>query len=322
MVSPSVFDVDSFLPVKGPVALIAHDAGAATHIASWLSFSKFPLHIYAEGPAKILFHNTFSCQFEDSLVSAIDKSSVVITGTGWASSLEHQARQLARSKNKTTVGVLDHWVNYQERFFQEGKHCLPDMLWVSDVEAEDLAMALFPNVPVLQLPNIWLNDLCNAVESIRLDKDIRPLMPARRLLYFLEPIRANWGQSPFNLSELGEFQGLRYWLQQLPRLIAAGHVASIAELEVLSLRPHPSEPLGKYDAFISEFSKTWPIKVDSSMSLAESLAFADAAFGCETQALVAALACHLPTFSTVPPWAPPCRLPHASLHHLSWLEDV
>lgn len=322
MASSIVFDVNSVLPARGPVALIAHDAGAATHIAAWFSSCKLPLHVYFEGPAKALVQKIINCQVEDSFRSAIEKSSVVVTGTGWASDLEHKARQYALSSNKPCVAVLDHWVNYQSRFWREGKKCLPNILWVSDAEASDLAKASFPSLPVLQLPNIWLDSLCISVKTIRNNKVMQPIRPARRLLYLLEPIRSTWDQDCANKSEEGEFQALRYWLGQLPRLIAKGHVAPASALEVLALRPHPSEPLGKYDQLISDYSSTWPIRLDTSKSLAESLALADAAFGCETQALVAALACHVPSFSTIPPVGPPCRLPHASLHHLSRLEDV
>ncbi len=153
-----------------------------------------------------------------------------------------------------------------------------------------------------------------------------PRQPACRLLYLLEPIRVPWrihgGLAQSGKVESGEFQALLYWLEQLPRLIARGSVAPPSELEGLALRMHPSEPAGKYDALIAEAGRHWPIRLDASPSLASALAWADAAFGCETQALVAALACGLPAFSTVPPWAPPCRLPQVALHHLSRLEEL
>jgi hypothetical protein len=92
------------------------------------------------------------------------------------------------------------------------------------------------------------------------------------------------------------------------------------QLEALALRPHPSDPAGKYDALIAVAGRSWPIRLDQSPSLSAALAWADSTFGCETQALVASLACGLPAFSTVPPWAPPCRFPQASLQHLSRLD--
>jgi hypothetical protein len=315
------FSVRDYLPVRGPAALAAHDAGAASHIAAWFSNSNQPLCLYAEGPAKALFKKAFGQHLESSLESAICKSSVLITGTGWESDLEHKARLLAADRNVPSIAVLDHWTNYRERFQRDGQDVLPDQLWTADSDATALATTIFPGVPVLQLPNLWLEGICGAVHALRSKTNHQPCRPARRLLYLLEPIRVPWSQGPGGASEAGEAQGLRYWLQQLPHLIDQGWVAPQLELEALALRPHPSEPAGKYDALIAEASAAWPIQLDGASRLAEALAWADAAFGCETQALVAAMACDLPAFSTIPPWAPPCRLPQASLHHLRRLES-
>ena len=316
------FNLKGYLPVNGPVALVAHDAGAASHMAAWFSNSNFPLRIYAEGPAKSLFLKAFDQPLEASLRLAVCNSSILVSGTGWASDLEHRARILASDRNIPSFSVLDHWANYRERFQRDSQEVLPDQLWVTDADAAALATTALPSVPVLQLPNFWLEALYREVQTLRAGTPaiFQPRRPARRLLYLLEPIRVSWSQGPVVKPESGEFQGVRYWLKQLPRLIEEGWVAPPHELEALALRPHPSEPVGKYDALIAEAASSWPMQLDRAPALAEALAWADAAFGCETQALVAAMACHLPAFSTVPPWAPPCRLPQAALHHLSRLE--
>lgn len=310
------------------MAVCAYDAGAASHMAAWLAPLQPKLRLCLAGPAEQWFNARLQPAINpnQTLEQALDGAQVLISGTGWASDLEHQARQLARQRGIPSVAVLDHWLNYRERFQREGEEVLPDALWVSDAEATALAKAAFPNLPVLQLPNHWLEGLCSDVQAIRSNGGSQARRPARRLLYLLEPIRVPWpaaaGQSPDNTAEAGEIQGLRYWLQQLPHLIVQGWVAPQHELEALLLRPHPSEPVGKYDALIAEVATAWPIQLDPAPGLAEALAWADAAFGCETQALVAAIACNLPAFSTVPPWAPPCRLPHSPLHHLSRLESA
>lgn len=306
------------------MAVCAHDAGAASHMAAWLAPLQPQLRLCLSGPAEPLFRarlESATGSFQN-LEEAIAGAQVLISGTGWACDLEHQARQLARQRGIPSVAVLDHWLNYRERFQREGEEVLPDALWVADAEATALAKAAFPNLPVLQLPNHWLDGLCTVVQAIRSNGNPQPRRPARRLLYLLEPIRMPWSQGPADVLEAGEFQGLRYWLQQLQHLIEQGLVAPQHELEALWLRPHPSEPLGKYDAFIAEAAAAWPIQLDPAPGLAEALAWADVAFGCETQALVAAMACNLPAFSTVPSWAPSCRLPQASLHHLSQLEGA
>lgn len=318
------FCIKNFLPNNGPIALVAHDAGAASHIASWFSNFDQPLHIYAEGPAKSLFQNVFDQPLEGSLESAVCKSACLITGTGWASDLEHRARLVASNRNIPCVSVLDHWANYRERFQRDGLEVLPHQLWVTDSDAAALATSTFSDISVLQLPNLWLEALCSEVHILRASTATisQSKRPARRLLYLLEPIRVTWSQGSVEPLEPGEFQGLRYWLKQLPLLIEQGWVAPLHELEALALRPHPSEPIGKYQDLIHEASANWPIHLDQARSLPESIAWADAAFGCETQALVAAMACNLPAFSTVPPWAPPCRLPQTTLQHLSRLEGT
>lgn len=287
-------------------------------MAAWLAPLQPQLRLCLAGPAEPIFRARlgFASVSFPTLEDVLAGAQVLISGTGWASDLEHRARRLARQRGIPSVAVLDHWVNYRERFHRECEQQLPDVLWVSDAEAASLAKAAFPSVPVLQLPNPWLEDLCNTVQLLRSKADPQPHRPARRLLYLLEPIRVPWSQGPGGASEAGEIQGLRYWLQQLPRLIEQGWVAPQHELEALALRPHPSEPVGKYDALIAEASSTWPIQLDRAPALAEALAWADAAFGCETQALVAAMACNLPAFSTLPPWAPLCRLPHENIMHL------
>ena len=299
------------------MAVCAHDAGAASHLASWLAPHKPKLRPCLEGPARSLLSARLGPLPEHSLKSSLEGACLLISGSGWSSDLEHDARALARQRGIASVAVLDHWVNYRARFERGGEEVLPDQLWVADAEAQALAQAAFPELPVLQLPNHWLAELSQAVASTRPQQ---PQQPSRRLLYLLEPIRVPWPDGPWE-DEPGELQGLRYWLEQLPRLAEQGWIAPREQLEALALRPHPSEPAGKYDALIAEAGRHWPIRLDPSPSLEAALTWADAAFGCETQSLVAALACGLPAISTVPPWAPPCRLQHAALHHLSRLEE-
>lgn len=299
------------------MAVCAHDAGGASHLAAWLAPHRPQLRACLEGPAEALFSARLGPVPNYSLETCLEGASLLISGSGWSSDLEHNARALARQRGIPSVAVLDHWVNYRARFQRGGEEVLPDQLWVADAEALAMAQAEFPSLPVLQLPNHWLDDLTRAAAA---ERQSPPQQPARRLLYLLEPIRVPWPGGPAP-HDPGELQGLRYWLDQLPRLAEQGWIAPPDQLEALALRPHPSEPAGKYDALIGEAAQRWPIELDRSSSLATALAWADAAFGCETQALVAALACGLPAFSTVPPWAPPCRLPQAALHHLSRLQE-
>jgi hypothetical protein len=299
------------------VAVVAHDAGAARLLFSWLKSCKRQLLVYAEGPAlKILDQELPGTGLAHDLRTCLSNAQLLISGTGWSSDLEHQARVLAAAQELPSIAVVDHWVNYQERFERDGNCVLPQSLWVSDKEAAEVAQNAFPALPIQQLPNLWLNQLVEDVKRCRSrNHRTKTHHQGSDLLYLLEPLRDRQSGAPTG----HEFMALDFWLAQLPDLIAKGLVHQDRNALRLRLRPHPSETPGKYDAWIAKHSDAWPLQLDPHPSLPESLAYADLAFGCETQALVAAIACDINAISTLPPTEPPCRLPHRKLQHLTRL---
>ena len=50
--------------------------------------------------------------------------------------------------NPLNISVLDHWVNYKERFIRGGELILPDEIWVCDNHALALAKKAFPGARV------------------------------------------------------------------------------------------------------------------------------------------------------------------------------
>ena len=56
--------------------------------------------------------------------------------------------------------------------------------------------------------------------------------------------------------------------------------------------------------------------MDNSPSLALSISKAKWVAGCESYALVVALASGRNVYCALPPWAPTCRLPHPGITHL------
>lgn len=295
--------------------MVAHDAGAARLLFSWLQPLQRQLRFFVQGPARqILDKERPDISPCEGLEACLDQTQLLLSGTGWSSNLEHRARQFAAERNIRSIAILDHWVNYRERFVRQGRIALPEGLWVADSEALALAHSQFPTLSVQEHPNLWLNQLISEVASYRSTLQKKGIKrAARNLLYLLEPLRDHAN------GELNgqEFVALNYWLEKLPSLASNGQIIKDRQLLKLRLRPHPSEEPGKYEEWIRSHSHEWPIELDTNPSLAISLAQADVTFGCETQALVASMACNLPTFCTLPPLAPPCRLPHSKLLHLA-----
>lgn len=291
--------------LQSPVAVVCHDAGAAHLVLAWLrhwceagllahhSF-KFVLH----GPAeKAWLHHPLpliNAQISKSL-DALEGCHSVLTGTGWGSRLEHQARQTAQALGIPSIAVVDHWINYGMRFERDGVLVLPSQLWVADAHAARLAKTMFDGVPVLELPNMYLQQLVQHIPPVSAD--------CRNLLYVLEPVRNDWGRGV-----QGEFQALDFFVQYLAQVVGYRPVH-------ITLRPHPSDPADKYSAWI-QAQGSLEISLDQQMDLNQSIAQARWVVGVESFALVVAAAADRETFSALPPWAHRCRLPIPSLVHL------
>lgn len=286
------------------IAVVCHDAGGANMILSMLETlpaHAHQLHFFMQGPAEKLWRMRFpdapaACNLDEIL----EQADVLISGTGWASDLEYEARVQARARKLSSIAVLDHWVNYAERFVRDGQTVLPDQIWVCDSEANGIAKQSFPTVPVVQLPNFYLQEQVRSLPAASAAPD--------ELLYVMEPARSNWGGDT-----AGEFQALDFFISMLPQL-------HITHETAIRLRPHPSDPPGKYAGWLAGHAHL-NVSMDDSRDLHAALARARRVAGCESFALVVALAAGRQVYCTLPPWAPPCRLPHKGLIHLKDLRN-
>lgn len=291
---------DSQAPeLMDPVAVVCHDAGAANIILEEVRFrpSARWLPVF-DGPAKRLWEAAGRPGGRlYGMEEALRAARSVLSGTGWASNLEHEARRGARLAGLHSVAVVDHWVNYAARFQRDGLEVLPDEIWVTDEYALRIASDTFPGLPVQLRTNHYLRAQADAVAAHG------PPVPGR-VLFLSEPIRFSWP----GLVKPGELDALDYLVRNLDVL----RLSAPADLR---LRPHPSDAPGKYDAWLADCSEV-NAALDVDRPLAHAIAEAEWVAGCETAALVIAMAAGRKALSTLPPAAPRCRLPHAELMHL------
>lgn len=292
-----------FSSLQFPIAVVAHDAGAANHIIAWLKNAGHDqVRACMTGPALTLWERSFPHVHNYELTNALAKAETLISGTGWASNLEYDARKMTRQLGINSIAVVDHWTNYRARFIRDEVEILPDEIWVTDEYAKKLAESEFNNLKVVQLPNLYLDSLVQEIRQLERGGVART---GNNLLYVLEPIRQAWGSDV----AAGEFKGLDYFINNLGILRLGGDVA-------IRLRPHPSDTIGKYDQWINA-QKSMVISLDDSPSLAASIAWSDVVVGCQTYALVVALAADKRVVSSIPSWAPPCILPQSGIIKLS-----
>lgn len=293
---------NSEINLKSPIAVVAHDAGAANLITGWLKdLPTAHIRISVAGPALDIFAAELPHLTNMALTDSLYGAGTLLSGTSSrASNIEHEARVLAREGCIPSIGVIDHWVNYAERFVRNEQQVLPDEIWVSDEIALSLAQDCFPAHPVRQLRNRYLEQLVEKITA----RTSREIDGKTRVLYVLEPIRARWG----NNDTLGEFQALDFFISKLG-LLGLGNDTEIR------LRAHPSDPSGKYNAWCAAHSQL-NISVDATQTLSDLIAWADWVVGCETFAMVIALHANKRILSTLPPYAPPCKLPQKEIRML------
>jgi hypothetical protein len=287
---------------------VAHDAGGANHIYSWLKTGYLyinDVNLYVGGPAAKIFCDIKPRLRSNSLRHALSNTSLLVSGTGWASSFEHDARVLAQKKKIKSIAVVDHWTNYRERFSRDGKEVLPDEIWVTDKYAMEIAKKILPEVHISLHRNDYL-----ALQS----QEIRKFSNSKReesrgkyfcnVLFVMEPTNQSWGGSKL----LGEIQAFEFFIDNM-KLLEIGKDVKII------IKPHPADEMGKYDYCVSKHNNL-SLKIESSLSLAELIAWSDIVVGCQTYAMVVALEAGKRVVSSIPPYAPKCILPYEQIMHL------
>lgn len=289
------------------VAVVCHDAGAANLLAHWICGETVrSARCCMAGPALEIWSRRFPGFACLSLEDACRNANLVITGTGWSSELEHDARRLARANGSWSIAVLDHWVNYRSRFERRGTEVLPDEVWVSDEWARSAAQDALPGMSVRQFPNEYLRSLVSEVHGHGSSHPVS--RGVVRALYVCEPLRAPWCLGRPN----PEFECLGL-LDRLAERIAPGR-----RMELI-VRPHPSEHPSKYVGWSPRHIASW--RLDSQSGLARQIADAEIVAGCESYAMAIAVAAGRTVFCSLPAAAPGCRLPHSQIRMLRDLED-
>lgn len=297
--------------IEAPLAAVAHDAGAANLLFHFLrdlaeekKLATDSLRLCVSGPAAEIAARLFPGHRPLRLSEALDGARTLLSGTGWGSNIEHCARQAARAQGIFSIAVIDHWVNYAQRFAVDGVNVLPDEAWVFDEYALALTRDSFPALRVTRQANAYLAEQLRQINRFGAPTGESDAVD---VLYLLEPVRQRW-DSPGAPDQLAEWQALDYFMEKLP-MLTQGKMARIR------LRQHPSEAAGKYDEWLARQTGV-SVTIDSCATLAESLARAHWVVGIETYALTVAVAAGRCAASSLPPWAPALRLPQAEIVQL------
>jgi len=291
---------------SGIVAIVAHDAGGAEILASYVAQNNVSCKLVLDGPAVNVFKRWFESVEICTLEEALSACDWCLCGTGWQSDLEWRAIEQAHHAQKQVVAFLDHWVNYLPRFVRNSVQHLPDELWVGDVDAERLAREHFPNIRIQLVANPYFIELKQKIAGLEMTKGSAH-GGGKKVLFVSENIsdhaRLQYGDERY--WGYTEFDAIEYFLANLQVL---GDL-----VESVMIRPHPSDISGKYDWLLDKYADI--VKLSDGKPLIEEIVDADVVVGCESMALVIGILAQKKVVSCIPPGGPVCRLPQVDILH-------
>jgi hypothetical protein len=293
------------------LAVVSHDAGGAELISSYVSQHKLSCLYVLAGPALQIFERKLGPLRIMPLDMAITKASSLLCGTSWQSDLEFSALRLARKVGKPSVTFLDHWVNYKERFMRGVEIQLPDEIWAGDSFARDLALTMLPGVPIRLVDNPYFIDIRQELLLISPSKSAIRDRDKISILYVCEPIGEHMQRQFGNKRHLGyvEEEALAYFL---------AHIHLLGKpIEQIVIRPHPSEPVDKYNWALG--GHQFPVVIGGKHKLLQEVIDSDVIVGCESMAMVVGLFAGKRVISIIPPGGRPCSLPYPEIEQLNLL---
>lgn len=293
------------------IGIVAHDAGGAYVLASWIKNNNYKYYCYIKGPAKkIIGGNGCVCIVDDidSLIRQVDE---VILGTGWMTDFERKCIKQAIENNIRTIVVFDHWSDYYERLLLDGEVLKPDEIWVQDNYAKEIAEKIFPDTRIKKIIDYYLESELIEINQVKKDK---LKCKCKELLYIAEPI-----DDHLNKTDVGyggaKFTEKDYIEYALKNIDVLGE-----DIDRIRVRNHPSEEVGKY-YWVKEISNKEVVFSEGNRSLAEDIASCDLVVGVQSMALIVALNAGKITISNYIPGRMKSMLPHRDLKYLCELID-
>jgi len=224
--------------MKPKILVLSNDAGASEYIAHMIltEFERANWRVCAlpDSPAYKIFTK---CNLALTQMASIDclydivkdqRPDLILYGTSWQINFQTAVEEIAEPYHIQSIALLDHWVNYKERF---NHHIPPKHIMVMDDIAFALAKKSFgETINILQLKSYFLENMrasFNAVDQKQADS----------VVFISEPT------SIIAKNNLGAEDGYGFTeysvLEDLLTLF-----------NEITLRLHPSDRSDKYNAII------------------------------------------------------------------------
>lgn len=262
-------------PGNSEFHIVCHDTGGAFHISALSEALCLNATATLSGPAKDIF-NSFcpSIPVMDIDLNLIANKKFLL-GSGFYGGIESKILERGIFNANQKIVLLDHWVNYKERFSSIPQE-LPDIFLVTNRQAETRARESFPQSLIQRIPDFLL-----AVQKTNyLSREAAP----ESILFLLEP-DALMGEGL--MYRIGDIQ------QYVPVILSYLRSNNISKVVI---RRHPGQEY-LLDFKLVDLPNDIQVSYSENESLVDDLLRSRAVFGFHSSALYASAMLGIETFS-------------------------
>lgn len=281
--------------------LVSHNAGGAALLAAWAAHHlDRQFDCLLSGPAVGIFCQRlpYAHLIASNAVAPVRYDCVITSTSAAETAWETVWIVKARAQNIKTISLLDHWTNYISRFQLQHNLQFPDEIWVSDDYAQALALqcrqerADYP--PIVKVANFYLVDQAEFIKA-----NHAPDCGVECILFVSEP-----SFNPLYTAVEALTGFLNYLLVNIKMPL------------IVRLRMHPRENSADYAAACAAFAGRLNIEFSTNSRLEDDLCWATWVVGCQTMAMVVAMAAGLKVNSCLPACVATSALPHREIERL------
>ena len=255
------------------IGVVAHDAGGANQIFWLVKRLSSEILAYLGGPAANIFARSKIPFNIITSQSELKKCDLVITGSSSTQNFEKSAIKYLKREGISYLTLLDHWVNYSDRFDAD---TTPSIFATTNMEGLELAKSKFKNSQIFLLPDFQLLTYKSEIRNFKSRDNF--------ILVLLEPISYSNGGFSFTIHTINEIVGFSL------RLYRARN------LDGVIIRLHPSQE--NDENLILQLKSMYPnITISTNEDLLDDLLISQIAIGANSYALYLAHKCGIETMS-------------------------
>ena len=285
------------------IQVCSYDAGGGNVLAHLINGLGINATYIIGGPSVEIYSARFPNLSTHNSKTLNAETDLLISSTGWQSTYEFEVMKSALERGIPVIAVMDHWVNYVERFKRAGESITPTYFLAFDDTSEDRIRERFRDPRILRSKNYYLEDVRRELEMLT-SKSCGEWK--YDILFISEPLSRHQQYSDWDEHDA---------LQLLSNTLSESELINLR----VAIKLHPTEISEKY-TYLTE--KEFPnLSILADIRLEECLSSSKIITGCHSMALYVAYYCNKEVLACLPPGKSP-MIPGIQIRNIKSLSEI